>query len=75
MRIKEGDEWKIASRTRYSHFKYQMIPFELTNTSATFQNYINKILVEKFDIFIIVYLNDILIYTENKGKKYVEAVQ
>lgn len=47
---------------------------ELTNVSATFQNYINKILAEKLDIFIIIYLDDILIYTENKGEGYVEAV-
>ncbi len=40
-----------------------------------FQGYINKILAEKLDVFVIVYLNDILIYTKSKGKKYVDAVQ
>ncbi len=39
-----------------------------------FQSYINKILAEKLDIFIIVYLNDIFIYTENKSKEHVQAV-
>ncbi len=38
------------------------------------QSYINKIMAEKLDIFVIVYLNDILIYTQSKGKKHVEAV-
>ncbi len=75
MRIKKGDKWKTAFITHYSHFKYQVISFWLTNVPATFQGYINKILAEKFDIFVIVYLDDILIYTENEGKEYVEAVQ
>ncbi len=40
-----------------------------------FQGYINKILAEKLDVFIIVYLDNIFIYTENKGKKHIKAVQ
>ncbi len=63
MRIREGDEWKMAFRTRYGHFEYQVILFRLTNAPATFQGYINKILTEKLDVFVIVYLDDILIYT------------
>ncbi len=50
------------------------MPFGLTNALATFQDYINKILTEKLDNFIIVYLNDIFIYTESQRKKYVEAI-
>ena len=65
MRIKEGDEWKTAFRTRYGHFEYQVMPFGLSNAPASFQGYINKILAEKLDIFVIVYLDDILIYTED----------
>lgn len=53
----------MAFRTRYDHFEYQVIPFSLINVLATFQDYINKILAEKLDVFIIVYLNDIFIYT------------
>ncbi len=74
MRIKEGDEWKIAFRTRYGHFEYEVMPFGLTNTPVTFQGYINKILAEKFDVFVIVYLDDILIYTESEGEEHVQAV-
>ena len=67
MRICEGDEWKTAFRTRYGYFKYQVMLFGLSNTPATFQGYVNKILAEKLDVFVIVYLDDIPIYTEDLG--------
>ena len=51
------------------------MPFDLSNTPASFRGYVNKILAEKLDIFVIMYLNDILIYTENAGQGYMEAVQ
>ena len=54
---------KSAFRTRYDHFEYQVLPFGLTNTPATFQAYINQALTEKLSVFCIVYLDDILIYT------------
>ena len=75
MRICESDEWKTAFRTRYGHFKYQVMPFGLSNAPATFQGYVNKILAEKLDIFVIVYLDDILIYTEDLGQPHIEAVR
>ena len=74
MRIKEGDEWKTAFQTRYGHFEYQVMPFGLTNATGSFQGYVNKNLAEKPDIFVIVYLDDILIHTEDPGKAHVKAV-
>ena len=74
IRIREGDKWKTVFRTRYGHFKYQVMPFGLFNTPATFQGYVNKILAEKLDIFVIVYLDNILIYIKNPGQPHVEAV-
>ena len=74
MRIYEGDEWKMAFKTRYGHFKYQVMLFGLSNAPATFQGYVNKILAEKLDIFVIVYLDDILIYTKDPGQPHVEVV-
>ena len=50
------------------------MPFGLPNTLATFQSYINKILVKKLNVFVIVYLNNIFIYTKSEGKEYVEAI-
>ena len=66
MRIKEGDEWKTAFKTRYGHFEYQVMPFGLTNAPATFQAYINKCLGGLVDITCVVYLDDILIYSEKE---------
>ena len=75
MRIREGDEWKTVFQTKYGHFEYQVILFGLSNAPATFQRYVNKILAEKLNVFIIVYLDDILIYTEDPGQLYVEVVR
>ena len=51
-----------------------MILFKLTNALASFQKYIDKIFAEKLDILVIVYLDDIFIYTNNKGDSHVIAV-
>ncbi len=74
MRIRKGDEWKTVFKTRYGHFKYQVMSFGLTGAPAKFQGYIKKIRAEKLDVFVIVYLDDILIYTENKGEEHIQAV-
>ena len=50
------------------------MPFGLFNAPASFQGYINRILAEKFDIFVIVYQDNILIYTKNSGYGHVKAV-
>jgi hypothetical protein len=42
LRIKVGDEWKTAFRTRYSYYKFLVVPMGFTNSPATFQAYINK---------------------------------
>ena len=65
MRICKGDVWKTAFRTRYGHIKYQVMPFSLTNAPTSFQGYINKILAEELNIFVIVYLDDTLIYNDD----------
>ena len=48
--------------------------FDLTNAPASFQGYINKILAEKLDIIVIVYLDDILIYTDDDRDGHVSAI-
>ena len=75
MRIRKGGKWKTAFRTWYGHFEYQVVSFGLTNVPASFQGYIKKIFAEKLDIFVIVYLGDILIYTDDDGDGHIAAVR
>ncbi len=75
MSIREDDKWKTAFRTRYGHFEYQVMPFGFSNIPTSFQCYINKILAEKFDIFVVVYLDNILIYIKDPGQPHVDAVR
>jgi hypothetical protein len=65
IRIREGDEWKTAFRTRYGHFEYLVMPFGLANAPATFQAYINQALIGLVDISCVVYLDDILIFSRD----------
>jgi hypothetical protein len=66
IRIAKGDEWKTAFRTRYGHFEYTVMSFGLTNAPAQFQAYINEALSGLVDISSIVYLDDILIFSDTE---------
>ncbi len=66
IRIQREDEWKTTFHTRYDHFEYMIMLFDLINASVIFQTYINKILTEILNDFYIVYLNDILIFFVEK---------
>jgi hypothetical protein len=63
--IRLGDEWKIAFRTCYGHFEYTVMPFGLTNAPVVFQHLMNNIFGEYMDEFVVVYLDDILIFSKN----------
>ncbi|KAF4886621.1 Transposon Tf2-6 polyprotein [Colletotrichum fructicola] len=64
IRMREGDEWKTAFRTRYGLFEWLVTPFGLTGAPATFQRYINHVLREYLDDFVSAYIDDILIFTD-----------
>jgi len=63
--LRAGDEWKTAFRTRYGHFEFLVLPMGLANSPATFQGLINKALAGLTDFICIVYLDDILIYSDD----------
>jgi hypothetical protein len=65
-RIRPSDEWKTYFYTRYGHFKYTVMPFGLTNAPAVFQHLMNDILREYMDEFVMVYLDDILIFSKDQ---------
>ena len=68
VRIRDGDEWKTAFRTRFGHFEYLVMPFGLCNAPATFQHFVNDIFRDYLDLFVIVYLDDILIFSPSLSK-------
>jgi len=55
----------MAFRMRYGHFEYLVLPFGLTNAPASFQAYINRALAGLVDVTCLVYLDDILIYSDD----------
>jgi hypothetical protein len=65
IRIDAASEELTTFRTRYGTYKYQVLPFGLTNGPATYQRYINKVLFDYLDDFCTAYLDDILIYSDN----------
>ena len=58
----------ITFRTRYGSYKYKVLPFKLINGLATYQRYINNVLFNYLDEFYTAYLDNILIYSDNKLK-------
>jgi len=65
IRMRKGDEHKAAFRTGYGQYEYTVMPFGLVNAPSTFQTMIKKILRELLAHRVVVYLDDILIYSEN----------
>ena len=63
--IADGDEWKTAFRTCYGSFEWFVMPFGLTNAPAAFQQFINDIFSDLLDVCVMIYLDDILIYSNN----------
>ena len=65
VRIAEGDEAKTACVTRYGSYEFLVMPFGLTNAPTTFCNLMKDVLYEFLDRFVVVYLDDIVIYSRS----------
>lgn len=76
IRIWEGDEWKTAFSTTRGHYEYTVMPFNLANCPSVFQSFMNDVFRDMLDRRVIMYIDDILIYsnTLNKCVEYVRLV-
>ncbi|KAL5556669.1 hypothetical protein UlMin_038905 [Ulmus minor] len=64
LRIKDNDVPKTAFRTRYGHYEFLLMPFGLTNAPAAFMDLMNRVFTQYLDKFIIVFIDDILVYSK-----------
>lgn len=68
LRISPGDEPKTAFRTRYGSYEFRVVPEGLTNAPAAFQRFLNSIFADLLDVNVIVYLDDILVYSDDPSQ-------
>ncbi|GKE02195.1 reverse transcriptase domain-containing protein [Tanacetum coccineum] len=76
LRVREEDILKTTFRTRYGHYEFQVMPFGLTNAPAVFMDLMNRVCKPYLDKFVIVFIDDILIYSRNEkeNEEHLKAI-
>nr|GFB30398.1 retrotransposon protein, putative, Ty3-gypsy subclass [Tanacetum cinerariifolium] len=77
LRVREEDILKIAFKTRYGHYEFQVMPFGLTNASTVFMDLMNRVCKPYLDKFVIFFIDDILIYSndEKEHKEHLRFIE
>jgi len=74
IKVKDEDMHKTAFRTRYGHYEYSVMPFGVTNAPGVFTEYMNRIFQAYLDRFVVVFIDDILIYSKSE-EEHVEHLK
>ncbi|KAI2645678.1 Transposon Tf2-6 polyprotein [Labeo rohita] len=75
IRIRKGDEWKTAFITPTGHYEYRVMPYGLVNAPSVFQNFMHEIFRDYLHQFMIIYIDDILIYSNNLSEHHQQVTK